>query len=328
MNRLRSFEILIQVADSGSFNKAARALGISPQATSKAISALEAALGVRLFQRTTRQNRLTDDGELLVEQARKAIRAVDEAWEGAQQASSEPRGLVRVACGINVGHRILLPLIHAFQQRFPRIEVELIASDEFTDIVQQGIDVGFRAGLEPAGKLHSQRLFSLQMIACASPGYVRKHGMPKTRQDLSDHICTGSRLASNGRIEPWEFEENGQLVYQDVASKFWVNDSDTETYAVMRGMGIGLLANINIAGALRDGRLVPVLTENICERYGLYLYYPGQHRLSERARRFIDFVTRELNGSAGFYIARSELQQLRDQALGLCPTHQAPNVNG
>ncbi len=313
MDKLRAIEIFRQVAEMGSFYKASKILGITPQATSKAIAQIEKHLGTRLLYRNTRQCRLTEDGERFLLEVIKGVSLIENAWEQAKELSNEPRGTLRVTCGLHFGRTVLLPLIDQFQQRFPRIEVELYATDNFVDLVKEGIDVGFRNGLEPGGKNYSQRLFDLQLIACASPDYLSRYGVPDSYLDLSNHTCTGSRQINSGRIEPWEFMDNGELIFHDVKSSLWVSDSDVETEAVLRGMGIGLLANLNVAAHLRSKKLVPVLCRYLSNRYGVYLYYPGGKKLSDRASRFIEYARNELLGSSDYLFTVEQLQQLQDE---------------
>ncbi|OFC70395.1 LysR family transcriptional regulator [Alteromonas confluentis] len=313
MDKLRAIEIFRQVAEMGSFYKASKILGITPQATSKAIAQIEKHLGTKLLYRNTRQCRLTEEGERFLLEVTKGVSLIENAWEQAHELSSEPRGTLRVTCGLHFGRTVLLPLIDQFQQRFPRIEVELYATDNFVDLVKEGIDVGFRNGLEPSGNNYSQRLFDLQMLACASPDYLRRYGIPDTYHDLSAHTCTGSRQINSGRIEPWEFMENGELIFHHVHSRFWVSDSEVETEAVLRGMGIGLLANLNVAAHIRSGKLVPVLCRYLSHRYGVYLYFPGGKKLSDRASRFIEHARDELLGSSSFQFSVDQLQQLQEK---------------
>ena len=309
MDKFRAIEIFIQVAHSGSFHGATQQLGVSPQATSKAVTQLEKSLGVRLFTRNTRRIHLTDEGCQFLRDAERGMAQVNQAWSRVQEQQGDPRGLVRFTCGLHFG-RVLLPLIQEFQQHYPRIEIELISTDAFTDLVEADVDFGIRNGLEPQGKLHTEKLFDIQMIACASPDYLARKGLPQSRHELVHHDCTGSRLVNSGRPEPWEFMEDGEMVYQSVPSRLWVTDSDVETDAVVRGMGIGLLANLNVAELLREGRLIPVFPNSVSNRYGVFVYYSSHRAPNYRARLLLDFLRKRLLGSQQFQLSPQELCDL------------------
>ena len=312
MDRLRTLQAFVRVADHGSFHRAAVQLGISPQAVSKTIRQLEGELGVQLFHRTTRRTALTDEGAHFLEQVRGGLEVVQEAWNNARHSCTPESGVIRIAATGVVAKRMLVPLINEFRVDFPAVEFELIVADHYADLVAEGIDIGFRCGFSPETQVVVHELMRMQLFACASPAYLRRAGVPLSRDDLARHVCTGTRQPNTGRLEPWEFLVNGEIQFDDIPSPFCTNDAETELAAVLSGLGIGLLDSIIATDHLRAGRLVPVLCDTVSERFGLYLYFPQRMDMPRRVRAFIDFAVDKLRGSAQFHVEPAELRSLAD----------------
>ena len=310
MDELRAISTFVLAAESGSFNKAAEAQNTTPQAVSKTIRQLEQHLGVRLFHRTTRRSTLTEEGERLLESVKPSLDGLVGAMSKARSAAQEDEGVVRIAAAGAVGRKVLMPLLAEFQHRFPKISVELVLSDGFSDIVGERIDVGFRAGGAPDLQVVGRRLFPIQLIVCATPAYLAQHGRPRKLDDLLAHRCIGYRRPGTGRPVPWEFEMDGEVIQQHMNVALCCSDSETEAQAALAGIGIGQIDSINAAPALRSGELVPLLVQTVSERMGLYLYYAQRRDMPGRVRRFIDFAVERLNGSQEFSLARRELQRL------------------
>jgi DNA-binding transcriptional LysR family regulator len=310
MDELRAISTFVLAAESGSFNKAAEAQNTTPQAVSKTIRQLEQHLGVRLFHRTTRRSTLTEEGVRLLESVKPSLDGLVGALSRARSAAQEDEGVVRIAAAGAVGRKVLMPVLAEFQQRFPKISVELVLSDGFSDIVGERIDVGFRAGSAPDLQVVGRRLFPIQLIVCATPAYLAQHGRPRKLDDLLAQRCIGYRRPGTGRPVPWEFEVDGEVLQQHMNVALCCSDSETEAQATLAGIGIGQIDSINAAPALRSGELVPLLVQTVSERMGLYLYYAQRRDMPGRVRRFIDFAVERLHGSQEFSLARRELQRL------------------
>jgi DNA-binding transcriptional LysR family regulator len=310
MDELRAISTFVRVAELGSFNKAAEAQATTPQAVSKTIRQLEQHLGVRLFHRTTRKSSLTEEGERLLQSAKPNLDGLVDALTRARSAVRNDEGLVRVSAAGAVGRKVLVPMLAQFQARHPAIQVELVLEERFTDLVSDRIDVGFRSGSAPDAQVIARRLFTIQQIACASPGYLDLHGVPQKLQDLLQHRCTAYRQPGTGRPMPWEFEVDGSTVFQHVTPVLCSSEPETESLAVLAGIGLGQIDSINAAAALRDGRLVPVLPGHVSERMGLYLYYAQRADMPGRVRRFIDFSVAWLRDSQAFSVGPAELRSL------------------
>lgn len=297
MDDLKALSTLARVVETGSFRRAAVDLGVAPQATSKTVRQLEAQLGVRLLHRTTRQLSLTDEGAQLLAQVRPALSSIRAAMEALQSARREVGGTLRVTAPRSVGQHLVLPLIGPFMQDHPEVNVELELEDRFTDVVADKIDIGFRVGPSMDRNVVARRLLDVQHWICAAPEYLERHGRPREWEDLSRHRCTGFRHVNTGRLMPWEFADQGETAYRDVAASFVTNDVDAEVSAVLAGVGIGQIPNYVAAPLIREGRLVHLLAKHNSERMGLYIYYPQRTYVPPRARRFIDFAVARLQAA-------------------------------
>jgi DNA-binding transcriptional LysR family regulator len=302
MDELRAISTFIRAAELGSFNKVAEAQGSTPQAVSKTIRQFEQHLGVRLFHRTTRNSSLTEEGQRLLESIKPSLDGVVGALARARNAAREDEGLIRVAASGSISRRVLMPLLAEFQQQYPNIQIDLIQEDGFADLVHDRIDVGFRGGNPPDAQIVSRRLFPVQQIVCATPAYLKRHGTPRTLQDLAAHRCTAYRQPGSGKAMAWEFEIDGDTVFHQVQPILLSNDPDTEMHAVLAGMGIGQIDSINATAAIRAGKLKPLLTQHLSARMGFYLYFPQRADMPGRVRRFIDFAVERLHNSEQFYI--------------------------
>lgn len=311
MDELRAITIFVRAADLGSFNRVAIAQGMTPQAVSKAIRQLERHLGVRLFHRTTRKSSLTEDGRRFLETVKPSLEGMLGALSRARRAAEDDEGLIRITALRLIGRNVLLPLIEEFREHHPGIEIELLLDERITDLVAERIDIGFRGGAPPEGQLVARQLFALQLIPCAAPSYLARHGCPSTLDDLLRHRCTGFRLPTTGRLMPWEFRVGEEIVHRDIPAVFCTNDPQVEVEAVIAGFGIGLLDGINAAEHIRAGLLVPLLCEHASERMGIHIFYPQRADMPRRVRSFIDFTVGRLLNSTSFCLGIEELEKHR-----------------
>lgn len=308
MDELRAITIFVRAAELGSFHQAAQAQGTTPQAISKSVRQLEQHMGVRLFHRTTRKSSLTEEGQRLFESVKENLDGLVAAIHKARNAARDDEGLIRVSAGGAMGRKVLMPLVAAFSQRYPKITFDLLLEERMSDTVGERIDVGFRAGNAPTMQVVARRLFTIQQIVCASPDYLAAHGVPGRPEDLAAHRCTGYRQPGTVRPMPWEFQVDGEIVFQPVPPILTCSDPEAEMHAVIAGLGIGQVDSINAAAPLRAGALVPLMTHALSERMGLYIYYAHRTDLPGRVRRFIDFAVERLKDSREFSLPPSELQ--------------------
>jgi DNA-binding transcriptional LysR family regulator len=290
MDKARVISLFIGVVRARSFSQAAVDAGLTPQAVSKAVRQLEDHLGVRLFHRTTRSLSLTDEGTRLFELANPGLRLLDEALDQVQNSRLEVDGLIRLAAPTSIGNAVIVPLLQAFQQRYPGAHFDMLLDDHFTDLVESRIDVGFRAGGPPERNLVSRKLGEMELLVCATPGYLAQYGTPATVADLARHRCTGFRQPNTGRMTPWELSVDGATVYQDVPAVASFNTVEGELAAVLSGVGIGQLAVFMIERELASGALVPLLIPTMTANNGVFMYYPQRTQMPLRVRHFIDFM--------------------------------------
>lgn len=315
MDRLRAIETFLKAIDLGSFNRTASAQGITPQAVSKAVRQLERELGVQLFRRSTRKSSLTEEGRRFADKVRPGIELVNSAWQQVQSAVTEEQGTIRLTASPTLGRAFLLPLIGAFRKAYPGVLVELLLDDRYTDLIGSDIDIGFRSGFPPDAQLVVRELFRIQLLICASPAYLAEYGVPTKREQLEQHQLTGARHPNTGRISPWEFQDKGELRFGDLPAGFTSNDPEAETQAVLDGLGIGQLDSISAAGHLRSGALVPLMLDQLNERYGVYMYYAQRTEMPSRVRAFIDFVMAQTGSASACRLTAEELKTLHRRGM-------------
>jgi DNA-binding transcriptional LysR family regulator len=310
LDELRAISTFIRAAELGSFNRAALAQGSTPQAVSKTIRQLEAHLGVRLFHRTTRKNALTDEGVRLLDSVRDSMDGIRNAISRVRSAAVEDEGPIRISAGGAVGRKVLMPVIAEFSALHPGVTFDILLEDGLTDVVAERIDVGFKAGNAPIAQVVSRRLFSIQLLVCASAEYLSTHAAPTHISDLTEHRCVGYRQPGTGQPMPWEFQVKGETSLVTIPPVVCCSDPEAEMQAVLAGIGIGQIDSINAAGPLRNGSLVPLLVGSTSDRMGLYLYYGRRDNMPRRVRRFIDFAIESLGNTKVFHLQKSELREM------------------
>lgn len=308
MNEVRAITIFVRAAALGSLRKAAVDQGISPQAASHAVMQLEKELGVRLFHRTTRKLSLTEEGQGLLDSVTPALAVLSSALDDARRSKAEIAGPLRVSAPRAMGHLVLWPYFLEFAEAHPNVQLDVQFDDHFTDLIGDRADVGFRGGSPPSGGTIARRLLPIQLIVCASPAYIERHGAPTTIDELDAHRCTGYRRANTGKQAPWEFLIGDEIVYRDIATALCVNDTDAETAAVVAGLGVGQLGSFSAAAPIRSGQLVALLVEHVTQREAVYIYYRHRTEQPLRVRTFIDFMVARLAGNRNFYFEPSELR--------------------
>ncbi|MFJ1209659.1 LysR family transcriptional regulator [Burkholderia pyrrocinia] len=294
MDRLKALTVFVRVAAAGGISAGARELGMTPQAASKQVAALEALLNVRLFQRSTHRIALTAEGERLLAQCRGAVGELETALRTLDDDRAHAVGTIRVAAPYSLARRFLAPLLGEFCDRQPGVTAELIVSDDMADIVEQRIDIAVRTGNLPDSGLVARRVANLQLVVCAAPAYLQRHGEPQTIDALHDHRCTAFLYPRTGKPFPWEFLVGGRVDTLDVRPFIATNDIDAELDIVLSGAAIGQFFGYSVHAHVREGRLVPLLTTHATSRYGLYLCMPQRTHLPRRSRLLMDFLAERL----------------------------------
>lgn len=298
---LAELEAVATVARCGGFRAASRELGVSSSALSHAVSALEARIGVRLFNRSTRSVVLTAAGEQFVAEVTPALAAIDGAIERVGEHNSEPSGTLRLNMAAGAARILLSPLILEYQRRYPKMQVEVVTEGALVDVIGQGFDAGVRLVESiPPDMIAIPIIPSLRSVVVGAPAYFSERSRPSTPQELMQHECIRARMAS-GRLYHWEFERRGNSLSIDVPGALTLDDSGLMLQAALDGAGLAYLAELSVAEYLREGRLVEVLSEWTPPYSGLSLYYSGRKYVPAKLRAFIELI-RELNnsGPSGF----------------------------
>jgi DNA-binding transcriptional LysR family regulator len=308
-NELRAISSFAKAIELGSIRKAAFAQGITPQAASQAIGQLERHLGVRLLHRTTRSLAATEEGRHLLEQALPAMATLEGALTEAKELRHAIAGPLRIAGPKSSFAPVLAPLLQEFCELHPAVQPDVVLDDSIGDWVHERVDVGFRVGVHhPGSGLIARRLFPLQLIVCAAPAYVERHGAPVTPGDLSSHHCSVFRNPVSGQLEPWFLSHDGAVQQHRLPPAFSTNDLDVELQLVLAGQVIAQLTNISAAPHIRSGRLVPLLLPHISSHYGVYVYYGSRASQPRRVRAFIDLAAARLQDAPAFVLGRKELE--------------------
>jgi DNA-binding transcriptional LysR family regulator len=307
INELRSIATFAKTAELGSLRQAAAAQGMTPQAASQALAQLEQHLGVRLFHRTTRSMSLTDEGRQFLEAAQPALVGLQRALHMARRATDEIAGPLRIVGPRSTFAPVLWPLLDEFCRLYPEVQPDVQLDDRIGNWVEDRVDVGFRVGPSPAEGVIARRLFGLQLIVCAAPAYLARHGAPDSLNALAAHRCSGFRHPSTGKIVPWYVRVGDEVIEHPVVPALCVNDEALETEAVLAGHAIGLVTSVTAAAHIRAGRLVPLLTAHVADRSGVFIYYGSRAAQPARARAFIDLAIDRLTQNPAYVLTAHEL---------------------
>lgn len=287
---LANISVLAAIVHSGSFARAAEALGMSPSGVSRAVGRLESSIGVRLFDRTTRSVTLTDEGRRLYGEISPLIAGIGDAVNLASGASTAVRGRLRVNVDAYFSRRMIAPHLATFLERYPEISLELIAREQLGDLVAEGFDIAVRFGQPPSSSLVARKLLETRTATVASPGYLKKYGYPATPADLIHHACIQMRSTMTGLPLEWEYGAAGQVIPVKTSSRLLVNESGTLIGACLAGAGIARVKASGVTDLIADGQLIELLTEWTGESFSLYALYPSRHLPPAKVRAFIDFV--------------------------------------
>lgn len=287
---LNDLDAVLAIARKGSFRAAALDLGMSTTALSNAVGKLEATLGVRLFNRTTRSVSPTDAGRLFVERAGPALQDIHGAMEAVRSQQATPSGTLRINAFATAAREILSPLVLEFLRRHRQVHVDLVTEGRLVDIVAEGFDLGVRAAdLVPSDMIAVPLGRPQRYAVVGSPAYFEKHKRPRVPPDLVDHPCIRVRLP-NGALYRWQFEKRGQAAQIDVDGPITLDEASLARTAVLEGMGLGFFMERDVRADMETGRLIRVLEDWTPPRTGLSLYYPGRRNPSAALRAFIDLA--------------------------------------
>lgn len=287
--------LFARIVKLGSLSRAAEHLGVGRSSVSKQLSALEATLGVRLLQRSTRRLTLTEAGERLLVQADIIANALDEVAVIADDIQGQIKGRLRVTCSSGLGKALLMPLLNGFYTRYPDVEIQLLLEDRFADLIDEQIDVAIRIGHLPNSSLVARRLGEMNWQVCASPKYLALRGTPQSPQDLQGHDCLYYQNQTHA-MNDWPFYRDGREERIRVSGPLSINDATALVAAAEQGLGILWLDKNMLVDAIAKGSLVPVLSEfELAQGFPVYALYPARQHLSNKTRVFVDYLLEQLS---------------------------------
>lgn len=290
MDLIDPIRTFLRVAEAGSFSAVAAERGTTQPTVSRQVAALEAHLGARLLARTTRALSLTDEGRSFAERARRVLEALEEAESAVGRRQARLGGTLRLSCPVVFGRRHVVPRLPGFMALHPELSIDLVMSDGFTDLVEEGIDLAIRVGEVTDPGLVARRIGATRRVTVAAPAYLAARGRPAVPQDLQGHDCiVYSRLATGNR---WQFAGAAPEVRieVEVRGRLQVNSSEGVREAVIAGLGIGVLPIWAIDADLAEGRLVPLLEAFEPRRLPMHAVYPSRRYVPARVRAMADHL--------------------------------------
>lgn len=285
---IAAIPVFVAVVEAGSFTAAAKKLGLTKSAVSRRVSDLEEDLGVRLLHRTTRRLSLTEAGERYLQHARPALLEAQAAEDAVSQLQAKPRGRLRINAPMSFGRLHVAPAIPAFLECYPEIEVHMTMDDRVVDLVSGGFDVAIRIGSLPDSSLIARKLGPSHNALCATDAYLRKHGEPRTPEELLDHNCVLYAYFSDAN--EWTFIRDDHRQSVRVSGRYQVNNSEALREALLQDVGIGRIPTFIVGPDLAAGRLKRVLPDYTMPSQDIYAVWPETRHLPAKVRLFIDFL--------------------------------------
>ena len=291
-DRALEMATLVAAVEHVGFSAAARALGVTPSAVSKTVSRLEARLGVRLLNRTTRRLTQTAEGEALVARGRHILAELDEAEMEVTRARGAPRGLLRLHTLVAFGLHMLPQVLPEFLRRYPDVQVEISASDRLVDLVEEGGDLAVRSGRLADSSLVARRICDTERMICASPAYLKRHGTPGRPEDLLQHNCIV--ISGHPLLRRWPFDDPDAregIRTIEVGGNVSANNAENVLQMALLGVGIVRLGDLVIAEHVNAGRLVPILAHHHhVEPLPLHAVYPQSRLRSPKVAAMVEFL--------------------------------------
>ncbi len=285
---LNALAVFAEVAETGSFTRGAAALGMPKGSISRKISALEADLGVRLLNRTTRRVSLTEIGREYYEQCRRGLDELQVADQLIDASRASPRGTLRISAPADFGTGGFADLVEAFLKAHDNVRIELLLSDDYVDLIEQRVDLAFRSGALDDSSLIARRLGPTRRILCASPDYLERRGVPETLDDLQDHSCIVHGKAVDNAV--WRLDGPDGAASVRVQARVAANGMGFLRTLALRGLGIVLYPESVAGEEIARGRLRRVLDDYATAEIGIYAIYPSSRHLSPNVRAFLDMA--------------------------------------
>jgi LysR family transcriptional regulator, regulator for bpeEF and oprC len=283
----RALSVFVHAGDSGSFTATAQALGMSPSAVSKAVSRLEAALGVRLFERTTRRVRFTAEGQALQIRCRQVLDDLREARDCLQMQAGRVQGLLRISLPLAYGRQVALPRLVALLRKHPQLAIEASFSDRRVDLIEEGFDAALRIGELRDARLVARGIDTVDYVVCAAPDYLRAHGTPLHPHELEGHACVPA-YGHDGRPCGWSFRVDGRDWSPAAATpRLALDHGEALPAAALAGAGLIYVQRYLVAQALADGRLQVLLDAFMPPSRQVSVVYPAGRNAPPRLRALV-----------------------------------------
>jgi len=285
---LQEITVFARIVGTGSLSAAARELGMSPALVSRRLAALEARLGVRLINRTTRSLHLTDEGAAYYETCTRLLAEIEEADAAVSAGRADPRGILRVALPASFGNQHVAPLMPRFVARYPDVQLSLSLSDRNVNVVEEGFDLAIRIADLADSSLAARKLAPNRRVVCASPAYLQRHGTPRTPEDLAQHNC----LTTTDFSMNWDYRDpDGKPGSMRVTGRYACDNWEVIRDWAVAGLGIALKSTWDVRRHLEDGSLVSLLPGyTFATDVAIYAVYPHRRHLPAKTRAFIEFL--------------------------------------
>ena len=288
MQRWEGVNEFVAVAETESFTRAAKRLGVSIAHVSRQISALEDRLSTRLFYRTTRRVSTTEAGQIYYQHCRQILDALEQAERSMTNMQLVPQGRLRLTAPVTYGEKSIAPLVNDFVLRYPELDVEMKLTNQQLDLVAEGYDLAVRLGKLDDSSLMARRLASRTLYVCASPAYLAVHGTPHSLSELEHHNCL------QGNLGYWRFQDAGHPRNVRIRGNVRCDSGRALLDAALKGVGIVQLPDYYVGSALDAGTLIPLLTLYQEDDDGIWAVYPHNRHLSPKVRMLLDYFADSL----------------------------------
>jgi DNA-binding transcriptional LysR family regulator len=296
VDRFLAMQVFVAVGEEQGFAAAARRLGMSPPAVTRAISALEQELSVKLLQRTTRIVRLTDAGSRYLLDCKRLLGELADAEQAVSGQAGEPRGQLAITASVMFGRLFVAPILLDFLQRHPQVTGRAVLADRVLDLIEEGLDVAVRIARLADASFSAVRVGSVRQVVVASPAYLKKQGVPRVPKDLSE--CTVVSFASDRAQPLWSFVTGKQALSIRPHSRLIVNSSEVAIQAAVSGAGVTRALSYMVASEVKAGRLRIILSEFEPEPLPIHVIHREGRRAAPRVRAFVDDAVAKLRGNA------------------------------
>jgi DNA-binding transcriptional LysR family regulator len=288
VDHFRQISTFVEVIARGSLSAAARAEGIAPAMIGRRLDALEARLGVKLLQRTTRKLALTDVGAAFLEDCQRILAELEEAEAAVSERSARATGHLVVSAPAGFGRQHVAPLVPSFLAEHREVSVNLNLSDRVVDVIGEGVDIAIRIASLTDSNLVGVKLADNHRVVVATPGYLKRHGAPQTLDDLAKHNCLA--ISSQGSQRGWTFRDHGKIVTMKVGGNMVCNDGAVLHDWAMAGRGLAWRSMWEVSSEIEAGLLVPVLEQYAAPGNDIYAVFAQRRHLPLRIRVFVDFL--------------------------------------